>query len=71
MANKWFHKKEKRKRIYDAGESYSEIDFVLLGKKDRKYVRGIKVIAWKLQHRLVVVDLDKKVLKKIVQKNVS
>ena len=26
------------------------------------------MIAWKLQHRLVVVDLDKKVLKKIVQK---
>ena len=28
----------------------------------------MKVIAWKLQHRLVVVDLDKNVLKKIIRK---
>ena len=37
-------------------------------KKDRKYVRDVKIIPWKLQHRLVVVDLHKKTLKKIVRK---
>ena len=30
-----------------------------------KYIRDVKVIPWELQHRLVVVDLDKKVLKKV------
>ena len=31
--------------------------------KYRKYIRDVKVIPWKL-HRLVVVDLDKKVVRK-------
>ena len=39
-----------------------------VGKKYRKYVRDAEVIVWKLQNRLGVVDLDKKVLKKIVRK---
>ena len=42
MANKCFHKKEKRKIIYVGSKSYSEVDFVLVGKKDIKYVRGHK-----------------------------
>ena len=36
--------------------------------KYRKYIKDVKVIPWELQHRLVVVDLDKKVLKKGVRK---
>ena len=39
-----------------------------LWEKNRKYIRDVKVIPWELQHRLVVVDLDKKVLKKVVRK---
>ena len=31
-------------------------------------VRDLKVMPWELQHRLVVVDLDKKILKKIMRK---
>ena len=41
---------------------------MLVGEKNRKYIRDIKVIPWELQHRLVVVDLDKKVLKTVVRK---
>ena len=41
---------------------------MLVGEKYRKYVRDVKVIPRELQHRLVVIDLDKKVLKKIVRK---
>ena len=41
---------------------------MLVGEKYRKYIRDVKVIPWKLQHRLVVVDLDKKVLKKVLRK---
>ena len=41
---------------------------MLVGEKYRKYLRDVKVIPLELQHRLVVVDLDKKVLKKIMRK---
>ena len=41
---------------------------MLVGGKYRKYIRDVKVIPWELHHRLVVVDLDKKVLKKVVRK---
>ena len=32
------------------------------------YIRDVKVIPWELQHRMVVVYLDKKVLKMVVRK---
>ena len=41
---------------------------MLVGEKYRKYKRDVKVIPRELQHRLVVVDLDKMVLKKIMGK---
>ena len=41
---------------------------MLVGEKYRKYVRDVKGIPWELQHRMVVVDLNKKVLKKVVRK---
>ena len=36
-------------------------------KKNRKYVRDVKMILQELQHRLVVIDLDEKILKQIVR----
>ena len=68
VANTWFNKTDKRKITFSAGGCETEIDFVLVGEKYRKYIRDVKVISWKLQHRLVVVDQDKKVLKKVVRK---
>ena len=50
----------KEKITYSAGECETEIDFVLVGEKHRKYTRDVKVIPWELQHRLVVVDLDQR-----------
>ena len=44
---------------------------MLVGDKDSKYVRDVKAISWELQHRLMVVNLDKKFLEKIVRKNES
>ena len=44
------------------------IDFVLVGKGNRKYLRDVKVIQVELQQRLVVTDLVKKVVKKVVRK---
>ena len=44
VANTWFRKGEKRKVTYSAGENESEIDFVPVGKGNRKYPRDVKVI---------------------------
>ena len=66
VANTWFRKGEKRKVTYSAGGNESEIDFVLVGKRNRKYLRDVKVIPG--EHRLVVVDLVKKKVKKVVRK---
>ena len=60
VANAWLHKAEKKKITYNAGRCETEIDFVLVRKKSRKYVRDVKVIPWELQHRLVVIDLKDK-----------
>ena len=68
VINTWFCKAGKRKITYSAGGCETEIDFVLAGEKYRKHTRDVKVIPWELQHRLVVVDLDKKVLKQVVRK---
>ena len=68
VANTWFKKTNKRKITYSAGGCGTEIDFVLVGEKYRKYIRDVKVIPRELQHRLVVVAVDKKVLKKVVRK---
>ena len=65
VANTWFRKGEKRKVTYSADENESEIDFVLVGKGNRKYLRDVKVIQGELQHRLVVMDLVKKKVKKV------
>ena len=63
MANTWFCKTDKKKITYSVDGCETEIYFVLVGEKYRKYIRDVKVISWQLQHKLVVVDLDKKILK--------
>lgn len=68
VANTWFKKGEKRKVTYSAGGNETEIDFVLVGKESRKYLKNVKVIPGELQHRLVVADLAKKKVKKVVRR---
>ena len=46
MAKTWFYKEEKRKITFSAGGCETEIDFVLVGNKYRKYVRDVKMIPW-------------------------
>ena len=52
MANTWFSKTDKKKIICSAGGCQTEIGFVLVGEKYRKYIRDVKVIPWELQHKL-------------------
>ena len=49
------------------GGNETEIDFVLVGKNNGKYLKDVKAIPWELQHRLVVTDIDKRKLKKVVK----
>ena len=67
MANTWFEKKKQRNITYSIGENETEIDFALVGKSNRKYLKDVKTIPWKLQHRLVVTVINKRKLKKVVK----
>ena len=67
VANTWFYKADKRKITSSAGGYKKECDVLLVGEKYRKYIRHVKVISLELQ-LLVVLDLDIKVLKKVVRK---
>ena len=68
VANTWYKKKGRRKVTYSSGGNDTEIDFVLVGNNNRKYIRDVKVIPGELQHRLLVVDVEKRKLKKLVKK---
>ena len=69
VANTWYKKRDERKVTYSSGGNDTEIDFVLVGKEKRKYLRDVKVIPGELQHRLVVVDVEERKLKKSVKKS--
>ena len=49
------------------GANEIEINFVLVGKSNRKYLKDVKAIPRELQHRLLVTDIDKSKLKKAVK----
>jgi len=67
LANTW-HRKNARYLTFSAGANETEIDFVLVSKENRKYLRDVKVIPWELQHRLLVVDVDKRKQEKVMKK---
>ena len=54
---------------YSSGENHTELDFVLVGKEKRKYLRDVKVISGELRHKLVVVDVEEQKLKKSVKQS--
>ena len=45
---------------YSMGGNETEIDFALVVESNRKYLKDVKAIAWVLQHRLVVTDINKR-----------
>jgi len=63
VANTWYRKQEKKKVTFKAGGNETEIDFVLVGKKERKFLRNMKAISWELLHRLIIADMDKRKFK--------
>ena len=71
VANTWFKKTDKRKITFKSGNNESEIDFILVSKENRKFVKDVKVIPWELQHRLLVADVDKRKLNKVIKKRIK
>ena len=65
-SNMWFKKTDKRKITFKSGNNESEIDFILVSKEYRKFLKDVKVIPWELQHRLLVVGVDNRKLNKVV-----
>ena len=45
VVNKWFKKNKKRKMFYSSGGNETEIDFVLMEKESRKFLKDVKVIS--------------------------
>ena len=60
IANAWFRKADKKKITYRSGCSKGKIDFRMIGKVDRTFLKNVKVITGELQHNLVMADIDKK-----------
>jgi len=58
-----------KKVTFKVGGNETEIDFVLVGRKERKFLRDVKAISWELQNRLIIADVDKRKLKNMVKKN--
>ena len=69
VANTWFKKKDKRKVTYSSDGNDTEIDFVLVEKEKRKYLRDVKLLPGELQHRLVVVNVEEQKLEKSAKKS--
>ena len=59
-------KKEKRKITYSMSRNETGIDLVLVGRKNRTYLKDLKAIPWELHHWLVVTDIEKQKLMKVV-----
>ena len=51
VANTCFKKMKQRKITYSMGGNDTEIDFVLVGKNNRKYLKDVKAIRWGNKHR--------------------
>ena len=68
VANTWFKKTDKRKITFKSGNNEFEIDFILVNKENRKFVKDIKVIPCELQHRLLLADVDKRKRNKVIKK---
>ena len=72
MCGKHMVSKKRKKVTFNSNGNETEIDFVLVEKKNnRKYLQNVKVIPGELQHHLVVVDVNKKQLKKPTSKKTA
>ena len=71
MENTWFEK-EQRKTTYSIDGNKTDIDFVLVGKSNRKYLKDIQAILWELEHKQVITEIDiRKLMKAVKNKQIG
>ena len=68
VSNTWFKRKEKRKVTFRMGENDTKIDFVLIKKEHRRFILSVKTIPGVFQHALVMADIDKRKIRKVLRK---
>ena len=68
MSNTWFKREEKRKVTFRIGENVTEIDFVLIKKEHRHFMRNVKAIPGVFQHAIVIAHRDKRKIRSVVRK---
>ena len=56
---------EKKRRMV---ENETEIDFMLIKKEHQRFVQNVKAISVEFQHALMIADIDKKKIWKVVRK---
>ena len=54
--------------IFRMGENETGIDFVLIKKEHRWFIQNVKAIPGEFQHALVMADIDKRKIRKVVRK---
>ena len=64
-------KADSKKITYGTGCNESKIDFCIIGKVHRMFLKNVKVTSGELQHNLVVVDVDKKQIGSLKVKNLK
>ena len=68
VSNTWFKREEKMKATFRMGENVTEIDFLLIKKEHRQFIKKVKAISGEFQHALVIADIDKRKIMKVVRK---
>ena len=48
------------------GENETKIDFVLIKKEHRRFIRNVKAISGEFQNALLIADVDQRKIRKVV-----
>ena len=57
-----------REVTFRMGENETEADMVLIKKEHQRYTQNVTAIPGKFQHAIVVADIDKRKIRKVVRK---
>ena len=67
VSNTWFKREEKMKVTFRMADNETKIDFVLIKKEHRRFIQYVKAIHGEFQHATVIVDIDKRKIRKVVR----
>ena len=67
MSNTWSKREVERKVTFRMGENKTEID-MLIKKEYQGFIQNVKAIPGEFQHALVIANIDKRKIRKVVRK---